>query len=699
MIAKLEQSALFDRAWYLETYPDVRDSGIDPVRHYFESGWREGRDPGPNFCTTAYLKANSDVAALGANPLLHYVEHGKAEGRGAPHQAGPLRATLDPLAKFGPAASCVQFPVPDMEAIAWARAGRVSGQDTVEVSGVTICRTKRRSQRVLLEDALRRLAWISGTCEAISIEARAHAGTSLEILDAWYAGEGILRTRWRVGSLKPVVVRALQHVGKQPELVGETCIGSDLDVLDLKLANPLFPLLFLFTEPDGEMLGVRHLTFPSLCRGNLHYPELVAAAQREKVRGCINLASIDELLAAQLIALRQSKADPLLAEITVDVEGADGAHPLFQPSFQTWLARVIDIQVRPSAQGGDAGTKYLAGAIPVEASALRSGALATLRLAGDMIPTITVLSSVGQAGSILEELAGSVIAQAQDSSPICTFVQVPPGISAADFGASRGALPTLSPRAGRVGLSPQVPLAAIRLPPRRRLSGAELLFPGLASQGVPAAHTASISWLIWPPDWSEQHLLQSLQAVFEQSSCVSSIIFVGQPTANTRAVADRLFELRVTIAQDAEAASAIIETSLCGYLAPSVILHDRHTIERLATLLDGQDVLSATAISVFAERRGKGTLVSPADRGSTGDARLLPGAVVPISGTPVEFWISRADLVKDWLRSATGQSAGRHLCTTLVAVTNLSPAAATEPPFILPAAANQCSISTELLVG
>jgi hypothetical protein len=32
------RSGLFDRSWYLAGHPDVADLGIDPVRHYVESG-------------------------------------------------------------------------------------------------------------------------------------------------------------------------------------------------------------------------------------------------------------------------------------------------------------------------------------------------------------------------------------------------------------------------------------------------------------------------------------------------------------------------------------------------------------------------------------------------------------------------------------------------------------------------------------
>ena len=76
--------ALFDSAYYLGTYPDVAAAGVDPYRHYFDTGFLEGRDPHPLFDTSYYLESYPDVAARGRNPLLDYWECGAAQGRN-PH--------------------------------------------------------------------------------------------------------------------------------------------------------------------------------------------------------------------------------------------------------------------------------------------------------------------------------------------------------------------------------------------------------------------------------------------------------------------------------------------------------------------------------------------------------------------------------------------------------------------------------------
>lgn len=71
----------FDKEWYLEKYPDVKKASIDPIKHYLEFGWKEGRNPSPSFDTRWYLERYPDVAAAGVNPLQHYVQFGRYEGR------------------------------------------------------------------------------------------------------------------------------------------------------------------------------------------------------------------------------------------------------------------------------------------------------------------------------------------------------------------------------------------------------------------------------------------------------------------------------------------------------------------------------------------------------------------------------------------------------------------------------------------
>jgi hypothetical protein len=78
----------FDAAYYLTMNPDVERAGIDPLHHFLEAGWREGRDPNYFFSVNGYLSIHSDVACAGMNPFVHYVLTGRKEGRALEKKPG-----------------------------------------------------------------------------------------------------------------------------------------------------------------------------------------------------------------------------------------------------------------------------------------------------------------------------------------------------------------------------------------------------------------------------------------------------------------------------------------------------------------------------------------------------------------------------------------------------------------------------------
>lgn len=77
----LKKSNLFDSAYYLLRYPDVRMADIDPICHYILYGVSERRDPSDFFDTAYYLESNPDVKNRHLNPLYHFIRYGQAEGR------------------------------------------------------------------------------------------------------------------------------------------------------------------------------------------------------------------------------------------------------------------------------------------------------------------------------------------------------------------------------------------------------------------------------------------------------------------------------------------------------------------------------------------------------------------------------------------------------------------------------------------
>ncbi len=82
----LVDSGLFDQTYYLDSHPDIRETGTDPLVHFIREGATAGYRPNPLFETTWYLETYPDVVESGINPLLHYLIHGAAEGRDpSPH--------------------------------------------------------------------------------------------------------------------------------------------------------------------------------------------------------------------------------------------------------------------------------------------------------------------------------------------------------------------------------------------------------------------------------------------------------------------------------------------------------------------------------------------------------------------------------------------------------------------------------------
>lgn len=81
----------FNPAFYRAMNPDVDVDTDDALLiHYMAIGWRERRDPRPDFSTRYYIERYPDIAAGDINPFLHYTLFGKAEGRRTRADA-PLR--------------------------------------------------------------------------------------------------------------------------------------------------------------------------------------------------------------------------------------------------------------------------------------------------------------------------------------------------------------------------------------------------------------------------------------------------------------------------------------------------------------------------------------------------------------------------------------------------------------------------------
>jgi hypothetical protein len=717
MVALVDQSSLFDRDWYLEAYPDVAASGIDPVRHYLENGWREGRDPGPGFSTTAYLKAHADVAAHGFNPLLHYVEYGHSEGRGAPETAAPSAKAIAPPRDFGPAAPCATFPVAPERSVAWQRAGRFAPTPALLYTlphGLVVGKLADEAHAAALQGAIGQLVALSGARDIATSPLPVDGPTEVAVLvDAWYAGRNRLRSRWRgAGSRSPIVVRALQHVGGATEMVGEALVGDILDVVDAKLVNQYFPLLFVFTDPDGLVLGWRHLAFPSLCRRGLHQDEFATLAGDESADVC----AVGAEMANRLLAIHAARDLALVGELKIDLAAADGTHPLFQPNFQQWLALVAGVNVGPLKMRGDSGPEhYLADAVQVACSDSRPGAAGSMILGSDMVPSLAAITARSVAGEgDARDMIVSMIVSGDGASRPSLLAQLETARTGELHDGFASVFPTLSLRPD-AALGDPVSAFALRAAAPRPLSDAELLVPVSPPALDVAAAETPMTWLLWPGAWREPDLLQSLESLAIQSDAGRpSVLFVGSASDPVTALAGRLFDGRVGAVAAVDQVLDAIRTPLVGYVGASVVLHDRRAAGLMSHLLDDKRNLSASVALVSIERRGKGYLVTPADAGAAttshgsrpmsaeqvaASAAMLWRSAWPSSAPPYDLWLTRTEQLAQWIHPASAEEReGAHACSTLVTASYCGQrgiGAAAIPP---PAAAPDLSLQIEVIV-
>lgn len=77
---KLRRSGIFDSEYYCSRDNAFRDLSFDPLLHYVETGFREGRDPSPLFSLKYYREQYPHLEEEGLEPLLHYLEIGWKEG-------------------------------------------------------------------------------------------------------------------------------------------------------------------------------------------------------------------------------------------------------------------------------------------------------------------------------------------------------------------------------------------------------------------------------------------------------------------------------------------------------------------------------------------------------------------------------------------------------------------------------------------
>ncbi len=73
---RIAASGLFDAEFYLSANPVAHSQRVDPILHYLLEGAATYQDPSPTFCTVAYAMQNPEVIDAREPALLHYLRRG-----------------------------------------------------------------------------------------------------------------------------------------------------------------------------------------------------------------------------------------------------------------------------------------------------------------------------------------------------------------------------------------------------------------------------------------------------------------------------------------------------------------------------------------------------------------------------------------------------------------------------------------------
>ena len=712
----LTGSGLFDADWYLAAYPDVAEAGSNPADHYLSDGWREGRNPGPDFSSNGYLKANRDVATAGLNPLIHYLEHGISEGR-LPGDPGPAiirRSTED----FGPPFSVPSFEIDPAPVVRWVRHYELDAGPCLTV-GTHLAGYLSDDQVAGLDQTLSRFWRLSALPQGRSgmppSDGQPSGAPVLSLSDSWVIGGTLLRTRWLNHQGEPMVVRGYQRAGRleSVRLVGEGLVSAALDPADFSLTNPLMPILFVASRPTGEVIGSIVLAFPSLSRGGLHYAELLAQPADDRV----DLAALGDRLAEALESILDGHVPPLVRSIQVNLAGADGSQPMFQSDLQDWIELVMRASIDepdPSPDHDSASARFLvdrASGTPAPRSE-RSDGRGRLILPADTIPTIAVLVSAASKDAP-EAKAGattaSLLVAGADSTMAALAVEIPNGPtmpSPAVSGRFALAFPLLD---GAITARPDLH-CAIRIPIGRRLTESELLQPVAQPYDLaPPGTQRPIIVAIEPGLWTQPALEAGLGALSLQRGNESLRIYlIGPSTPGQRSLARELFHDRVETRPNVHSFVDSLGDDDVMHLGPQVILHDDRTLDTFRSMLSQDGIASASCPIIACSKRGKSWDVKVAGAGSavTGDENggLLDlgghfetfwRKAVPIKVPPGDLWVTRSDV----LRNGPEEAAGAHLYTGMLTASYFDEAPDHLATLHLPPAGSTTSIRARVLVG
>lgn len=764
-LAVLKSSPLFDAAWYMTQYSDVARSGIDPALHYLRQSAAERRRPSVYFDPEFYIGQKPDVVDSSENPLLHYLKNGRAAGLKplALMEFTPPSRKLS--ARAGDADPLVAVGETSVAKLKWVRHRDIvpaAGEKCLVLGSAFLARMPQGQSKIKMEPlwAFMRLLQIepvfarlrsadNGRESPVKVlfEVAAYRGLGPELRggaaalsDIWCPADGSVRIRAgahdSVGSsqLKPIVVRAFQADLSDPtriRLVGEGVVGYDPSFVDLALDNAFSPILLAATTPEGVLIELGLLPFPSLARCGAHSGEVQALSERRTLAE--DFCALSDSLIRELFGWDERVDAPseVVSSLRYRVDDALGTEQIFSAPVREWLLAIFGVRVE-STVGETEGGAYLTSVLAsqegvrsplIKRSRERSQG-AVLNLPADALPTLSALVSRRMSRPAEGEgLIGPYIVADRVTGRARWLVSVP------------GCLPTLfdlQPAAGPVSYptleapgeqdnclavkQTQLPLA-IQFPLVASSSTAAQLMPKAPDTAgpilrTPCEHRSSrpITVLLFGAE--KESSRNAVMAVARQAS--SDIVDFVAISADERLPCSgelkgqfpgRFLTMTASGNPVVDIAAAMKRAAGDGVLLldSSTILHDQRTLETLSILLAQEKVASAGCGIVREIQMQKGgslvqteaagyfpiaVSLATAPRLVLGQPDVfsaLPSATYPVIANDFACVLVRREILLDYASDerhlfagqhfpmqfalATLRDGWRHLCTTGVRAT------------------------------
>ena len=533
----------------------------------------------------------------------------------------------------------------------------------------------------------------------------------IAVADVWYTSDFSLRFRFEpqeVESLRqtPCVLRCYQldAVSKTLCLLSEALVDGS-SFADIRLLNPLSPLLISMTDAAGAVQSLMLLPFPSLCRGGWHHGELAAMGSRPDYMA--NLFSNSGALLAEFLAAGRGVESFSIAALDVDLQGATGAEKIFSAPVQSWLSEVIGISIVPpdgNVPHSDHNARlYLESAITAAGAsspsqsrritARKNEGCFNLRLPADSLPTISALVSRRLSAPEVERCASGSYILAHPTTGKPQSVVTLPALGEGLLALQPRDIPVCFPVLHRVdsgGAPPSAiealscpPLAVCyREPPRNRTS---VLLAPIASDGSASAplrrtltegerQEASISVLL-AARTTDDHLQTFVEALSRQTMAqavdvvVAAHSAVGACPAVIADLLDRHFPSRWTWVEVDDNRSNVLLNAAAGkalgrrlLLADvGTVMHEPRTLETLYVMCLHDRVATAGCVLLREEAFKKGTEVRfhsggfyPSHVSLLGAPHLVfsepytlaafPGATYPVVGNTFRLSMVKADV-------------------------------------------------------